>query len=71
MAVRSDTDTSCASTAVLPRASLAADGGRPPEATDATERPVFVVGAPRSGTTFMGSSLGGLPGFVDPARWGR
>ena len=35
------------------------------EATDATERPVFVVGAPRSGTTFMGSSLGGLPGFVD------
>jgi hypothetical protein len=35
------------------------------EATDATERPVFVVGAPRSGTTFMGGSLGGLPGFVD------
>ena len=35
------------------------------EATDATERPVFVVGAPRSGTTFMGNSLGGLPGFVD------
>jgi DNA-binding transcriptional ArsR family regulator len=35
------------------------------EARDATERPVFVVGAPRSGTTFMGSSLGRLPGFVD------
>ena len=35
------------------------------EATDATERPVFVVGAPRSGTTFMGASLGRLPGFVD------
>jgi Sulfotransferase family len=35
------------------------------EATDATERPVFVVGAPRSGTTFMGSSIGRLPGFVD------
>jgi hypothetical protein len=35
------------------------------ESTDATERPVFVVGAPRSGTTFMGNSLGGLPGFVD------
>ena len=32
---------------------------------DATERPVFVVGAPRSGTTFMGRSLGTLPGFVD------
>jgi hypothetical protein len=35
------------------------------EATNATERPVFVVGAPRSGTTFMGNSLGRLPGFVD------
>jgi hypothetical protein len=35
------------------------------EAADATERPVFVVGAPRSGTTFMGDSLGRLPGFVD------
>jgi hypothetical protein len=34
-------------------------------AADATERPVFVVGAPRSGTTFMGASLGRLPGFVD------
>jgi sulfotransferase family protein len=35
------------------------------ETTGATERPVFVVGAPRSGTTFMGGSLGRLPGFVD------
>jgi hypothetical protein len=35
------------------------------EARDATERPVFIVGAPRSGTTFMGSSLGRLPGLVD------
>ncbi len=35
------------------------------DAVEATERPVFVVGAPRSGTTFMGSSLGRLPGFVD------
>ena len=26
---------------------------------------MFVVGAPRSGTTFMGNSLGKLPGFVD------
>jgi hypothetical protein len=32
---------------------------------DATERPVFVVGSPRSGTTFMAGCLGGLPGFVD------
>jgi hypothetical protein len=29
------------------------------------ERLVFVVGCPRSGTTFMGRTIGGLPGFVD------
>jgi hypothetical protein len=29
------------------------------------ERVVFVVGSPRSGTTFLGRSLGSLPGFVD------
>jgi len=29
------------------------------------ERPVFVLGAPRSGTTFMASSIGRVPGFVD------
>jgi hypothetical protein len=29
------------------------------------ERLVFVVGCPRSGTTFTGSALGSLPGFVD------
>ncbi len=29
------------------------------------ERLVFVVGSPRSGTTFLGDALGGLPGFVD------
>lgn len=29
------------------------------------ERLVFVVGSPRSGTTFLGRSLGSLPGFVD------
>lgn len=29
------------------------------------ERLVFVVGSPRSGTTFMGGALGSLPGFVD------
>src|SRR5712691_11017989 len=34
-------------------------------ASDATDRPVFVVGAPRSGTTFMAASLGRLRGFVD------
>jgi Sulfotransferase family len=34
-------------------------------AGEATESPVFVIGAPRSGTTFMAGSLGKLPGFVD------
>jgi hypothetical protein len=29
------------------------------------ERLVFVVGCPRSGTTFMGRAIGGLPGFID------
>jgi hypothetical protein len=29
------------------------------------ERLVFVVGSPRSGTTFLGAAIGGLPGFVD------
>ena len=29
------------------------------------ERLVFVVGCPRSGTTFLGRAVGGLPGFVD------
>jgi hypothetical protein len=29
------------------------------------ERPVFVVGAPRSGTTFVARSIGRLPGFAD------
>ena len=29
------------------------------------ERLVFVVGSPRSGTTFVGESLGAQPGFVD------
>jgi Sulfotransferase family len=28
-------------------------------------RLVFVVGSPRSGTTFLGGALGSLPGFVD------
>jgi hypothetical protein len=31
----------------------------------ADERMVFVVGSPRSGTTFLGRSVGSLPGFVD------
>jgi hypothetical protein len=29
------------------------------------ERLVFVVGCPRSGTSFLGRTIGGLPGFVD------
>lgn len=33
--------------------------------TGLEERIVFVVGSPRSGTTFLGESLGAQPGFVD------
>jgi hypothetical protein len=29
------------------------------------DRVVFVIGSPRSGTTFAGASIGSLPGFVD------
>src|SRR5262245_59315786 len=31
----------------------------------AEERLVFVVGSPRSGTTFVGEAVGAQPGFVD------
>ena len=37
-------------------------GGDP---TLATERIVFVVGSPRSGTTFLAGAVGSQPGFVD------
>jgi Sulfotransferase family len=37
-------------------------GGDP---ATATERIVFVVGSPRSGTTFLAGAVGSLPGFVD------
>jgi hypothetical protein len=40
------------------------DGQRLPRAR-AEERAVFVVGSPRSGTSFTGAALGSQPGFVD------
>jgi len=40
---------------VLPRASR----------LGSEQRLVFVVGSPRSGTTFLGGAIGSLPGFVD------
>ena len=44
---------------VLPR------GGASGQRLGTEERLVFVVGSPRSGTTFLGDALGGMPGFVD------
>jgi hypothetical protein len=29
------------------------------------DRLVFVIGSPRSGTTFLGGAIGAVPGFVD------
>ncbi|MGH2934807.1 MAG: sulfotransferase family protein [Gaiellaceae bacterium] len=43
---------------VLPRGGGAERLGR-------EERLVFVLGSPRSGTTFLASTIGALPGFVD------
>ncbi len=40
-------------------------GGASPGRLGREERLVFVVGSPRSGTTFLAEALGGLPGFVD------
>jgi len=40
-------------------------GGQRLPRVHAEERTVFVVGSPRSGTTFTGSALGSQPGFVD------
>ncbi len=45
---------------VLPRASFSPKRLRPHE-----ERSVFIVGSPRSGTSFVARSIGSLPGFVD------
>jgi Sulfotransferase family len=46
---------------VLPRAGLQAKNRLRPR----DERTVFVVGSPRSGTSFVARSIGSLPGFVD------
>jgi hypothetical protein len=46
---------------VLPRAGLQARHRLRPR----DERTVFVVGSPRSGTSFIARSIGSLPGFVD------
>jgi hypothetical protein len=40
-------------------------GGQRLPRVQADERAVFVVGSPRSGTTFTGSALGSQPGWVD------
>src|SRR5919199_2837296 len=40
-------------------------GERGGDVAEATERGVFVVGSPRSGTTFLAGAVGEQPGFVD------
>jgi len=35
----------------------------------ASARPVFVVGSPRSGTSFTAASIGSVPGFTDLGEW--
>jgi len=45
---------------VLPRAGFSPKRLRPHH-----ERSVFIVGSPRSGTSFVARSIGSLPGFVD------
>jgi hypothetical protein len=40
-------------------------GERGGDVAEATERGVFVVGSPRSGTTFLAGAVGAQPGFVD------
>jgi len=45
---------------------LARSGRRAVRDVDlATERPVFVLGSPRSGTSFVARSIGQVPGFAD------
>ena len=44
---------------------VARRAARKPRPGGPEERLVFVVGCPRSGTTFLGGALGALPGFVD------
>src|SRR5256885_10739391 len=39
--------------------------GRKPRLGRTEERVIFVVGSPRSGTTFLGGALGSQPGLVD------
>lgn len=47
------------------RVALRAHRGGSRPITRRENRMVFVVGSPRSGTTFVGTSLGSQPGFVD------
>lgn len=46
-------------------ARVLARGHRREDLDAVAERPVFVVGAPRSGTTFVAGSIGRVPGLVD------
>ncbi|HEX2110999.1 MAG TPA: sulfotransferase [Gaiellaceae bacterium] len=49
----------------LPRVIRRGDGPLRARLGPLDDRIVFVIGSPRSGTTFAGASIGSLPGFVD------
>ena len=51
--------------AAVARVLVRAHGRAGADVDAVTERPVFVLGAPRSGTSFVARSIGRLPGFVD------
>jgi len=46
-------------------ARVLARGGGPERLAGREQRIVFVLGSPRSGTTFLAGAIGALPGFVD------
>ena len=64
-AARQATWTASAYGVTAVRVGLRGNGGRRTAASPGDERLAFVVGSPRSGTSFIGRALGSQPGWVD------